>query len=86
MELKYTTKDTEKILDTFVRIQEKGIKNINLIELEPLLDYPKEVLAAFLKCMDYLDKMNYDNDYIRENYDALMGYITIRLNIAEQKQ
>jgi len=81
MDLKYTIKDTEKLLDVFSNIQEKKeTKNIKLVDLEPLLNYPNEVLEEFLKCMCDLDTANHTETYIKEHYDAIMAYVTMRLN------
>ena len=83
MELKYTSKDTEKILDAFTNIRENGIRNADPEKLTTLLGYPKEAVRSFMKS---IEQLNPDEDYIRENYDGIIGLITMRMNLAAQNK
>lgn len=80
--LKYTSKDTEKMIDVFATLSEnrnnpQELKN----QIIQLMDYPVSVLNEFLKCMEILD--NKDENYLRENYMGIVGYITLRLNFVK---
>ena len=78
--LKYTTKDTEKMVDVFAALAEKR-NNLNEIgnEIKQLLDYPVPVLQEFLKCMEVLSDK--DQNYLKENYMGVIAYVTMRLNL-----
>ncbi len=78
--LKYTTKDTEKMVDVFAALVEKR-NNLNEIGngIKQLLNYPVSVLQEFLKCMEVLSDK--DQNYLKENYMGVIGYITMRLNL-----
>ena len=80
--LKYTSKDTEKMIDVFAVIAEKQ-NNPNELENEiiQLIDYPIPVLQEFLHCMTALEKQ--DQNYLKENYMGVIGYITLRLNLVK---
>lgn len=80
--LKYTSKDTEKMIDVFATLSEnrnnpQELKN----QIIQLMDYPVSVLNEFLKCMELLD--NKEENYLRENYMGIVGYITLRLNFVK---
>ena len=80
--LKYTSKDTEKMIDVFATLSEnrnnpQELKN----QIIQLMGYPVSVLNEFLKCMEILD--NKDENYLRENYMGIVGYITLRLNFVK---
>ena len=79
MELKYKTSDTENLVDVFASISEKKNNPTEVYnEMIKLIDYPTNVLQEFLKCMEILaDK---DQNYLKENYMGVIGYITLRLN------
>jgi len=80
LKLKYTTKDTEKMVNVFATISEKRNNLEEIInEIKQLLDYPVPVLQEFLKCMEILS--NKDQDYLKDNYMGVIGYVTLRLNI-----
>ena len=80
LKLKYTTKDTEKMVNVFAAISEKRNNPKEIInEIKQLLDYPVPVLQEFLKCMEILS--NKDQDYLKDNYMGVIGYVTLRLNI-----
>ena len=79
--LKYTSKDTEKLIDVFASIADKK-DNISELgkEMLKLVDYPVPVLQEFLNCMTALEKK--DEKFLKENYIGAIGYITLRLNFA----
>lgn len=77
--LKYTAKDIEKMIDAFASISENRENSIKVYdEMIKLIDYPVNVLQEFLHCMEILEKK--DQNYLKENYWGVIGYITLRLN------
>lgn len=84
MELKYTVKDVEKMIDTFGEIIEKKDSPEDIIEeLKKLIDYPIPVLQEFLNCMEIFSKKTNDEEYVKENYWGVIGYVVMRLNLIE---
>jgi len=82
--LKYTSKDTEKMIDVFVSIADKRNNPKELYnEMIKVVDYPVPVLQEFLNCMTALKKK--DEKFLKENYMGAIGYITIRLNLVNFK-
>lgn len=80
--LKYNSKDTEKMINVFAALAEKQDNPTEINnEIVKLLDYPVPVLQEFLKCMEVLEK--HDENYIKENYMGVIGYITLRINLVE---
>jgi hypothetical protein len=80
--LKYNSKDTEKMIDVFAALAEKRDNPAEIgNEIVKLLDYPVPVLQEFLKCMDVLEK--HDENYLKENYMGVIGYITLRINLVK---
>lgn len=80
--LKYNSKDTEKMINVFAALTEKQ-DNLTEIsnEIVKLLDYPVPVLQEFLKCIEVL--ANHDENYIKENYMGVIGYVTLRINLVK---
>ena len=77
--LKYTSKDTEKMIDVFASIADKRDNPEELYkEMLKIVDYPVPVLQEFLNCMTLLEKK--DEKFLKENYIGIIGYITLRLN------
>lgn len=80
--LKYNSKDTEKMINVFAALAEKQDNSTEISnEIVKLLDYPVPVLQEFLKCMEVLEK--HDENYIKENYMGVIGYVTFRINLVE---
>ncbi len=80
--LKYTSKDTEKMIDIFAALSENRNNSQELErQIIQLIDYPVSVIHEFLKCMELLD--NKEENYLRENYMGIVGYITLRLNLVK---
>ena len=78
--LKYTSKDTEKMIDVFASIANKRNNPEELYkEMLKIVDYPVPVLQEFLNCMTSLENKN--QNFLKENYMGVIGYITIRLNL-----
>ena len=78
--LKYTSKDTEKMIDVFASIADKRNNPKELYnEMIKIVDYPVPVLQEFLNCMTALEKK--DEKFLKENYVGAIGYITLRLNL-----
>lgn len=77
--LKYTTSDIEKMIDVFASISENK-ENPDKVynEMIKLIDYPVNILQEFLHCMEILESK--DQNYLKENYQGVIGYITLRLN------
>lgn len=67
--LKYKVADVNKTVNAFCDISEKGIKNITKEDLQPLLDYPPEVLQKFLDAVGALG----DKHITKENYYGHMA-------------
>ena len=82
--LKYTSKDTEKLIDVFASIADKRNNPKELYnEMIKIVDYPVPVLQEFLNCMTALNNKN--QEFLKENYMGVIGYITIRLNLVNFK-
>lgn len=82
--LKYTSKDTEKMIDVFASIADKRNNPEELYkEMLKIIDYPVPVLQEFLNCMTALNDKN--QKFLKENYMGVIGYITIRLNFTNFK-
>lgn len=80
--LKYNSKDTEKMINVFAVLAKKQDNPIAISnEIVKLLNYPVPVLQEFLNCMEILGK--YDENYIKENYMGVIGYVTLRINLVE---
>lgn len=81
MELKYKTSDTEKLIDTFAKISEhKDDLSIVAEEMKKLMvEYPPNVIETFLHCIEMIED-KHDEDYLKDNYMGVIGYITLRLN------
>ena len=78
--LKYTSKDTEKMIDVFASIADKKDNPEELYkEMIKIVDYPVPVLQEFLNCMTALNDKN--QEFLKENYMGVIGYITLRLNL-----
>ena len=84
MELKYTSSDTKKLIDVFASIADKEDNPEELFkEMLKIIDYPVPVLQEFLNCMIVLDGKN--QDFLKENYVGVIGYVTMRLNLVYEK-
>ena len=78
--LKYTSKDTEKMIDVFASIADKKDNTEELYkEMLKIIDYPVPILQEFLNCMTALNDKN--QEFLKENYMGVIGYITLRLNL-----
>ena len=78
--LKYTSKDTEKMIDVFASISDQRDNPEELYkEMLKIVDYPVPVLQEFLNCMTALNDKN--QEFLKENYMGVIGYITLRLNL-----
>jgi len=68
------------MVNVFATISEKRNNPEEIVnEIKQLLDYPVPVLQEFLKCMEILSSK--DQNYLKENYMGVIGYVTLRLNI-----
>lgn len=80
MKLKYTSSDTEKLIDVFASISDNKDNYSELHkEMLKIVDYPISVIQEFLNCMTALENKN--QDFLKENYVGVIGYITMRLNL-----
>lgn len=80
-ELKYTTKHTLNLVNIFVNLSESNVnQEVFKTELEKLTKYPTNVIEEFLKCVNLLKE-----DDIKDKYMGIIGYITMRLNLVENK-
>ena len=80
--MKYKSSDIEKMIDVFAEITEnENNPNRVIDELKKLVDYPVNVINEFLHCMEILNDK--DENYLKENYCGIVGYITLRLNFVK---
>ena len=81
MELKYTTSDTWKLIDAFSKISEsRNDLAVVTEEMKKLMDeYPNKVIDTFVHCINMLAE-KHDEDFVKDNYQGMIGYITLRLN------
>jgi len=87
MELKYKTSDAEKMIDVFSAIQEHKEKGDNagiVNEMVKLVDYPVYIVQEFINCIDALAEANHEENWLKDHYLGVIGYIVIRLNIATE--
>jgi hypothetical protein len=82
MELKYKSSDTIKLIDIFTNLS-KGINDNILLakKIEKLSQYPVYIVNEFLKCVNVLTI-----EQIKTNRIGVIGYITIRLNFAQETE
>ena len=80
MEIKYTSRDVEKMIDVFAIISHNK-ENYEVLcnEMVKLSNYPINILHEFLKCMEVLSDK--DQNFLKENYMGVITYITMRLNL-----
>ena len=83
MEIKYTTRDVEKMIDVFAIVSDNK-ENYEVLcnEMVKLVNYPANILHEFLKCMELLSDK--DQNFLKENYMGVIAYITMRLNFVKQ--
>ena len=80
--MKYKSTDIQKMIDVFAEITENRNNPEKVMqELRKLVNYPVKVLDEFLHCMEILDDK--DENYLKENYWGIVGYITLRLNFVK---
>lgn len=80
--MKYKSTDVQKMINVFANITEKRNNPSEVFEeLIKLVDYPVEILQEFIHCMDILEDK--DENYLKENYWGIIGYVTMRLNFAK---
>ena len=80
-ELKYKAKDTQNLIDIFANLSESNFnQEVIKAELEKLTKYPTNVIEEFLKCVNLLKE-----DDIKDKCMGIIGYITMRLNLVENK-
>lgn len=81
-ELKYKAKDTQNLIDIFANLSESNFnRDVIKVELEKLTKYPTNVIEEFLKCVNLLK----EDDINKNKYMGIIGYITMRLNLVENK-
>ena len=80
--MKYKSSDIEKMIDVFAEISNNGNNPDRVVEeLKKLINYPVNVLQEFMHCMEILEGK--DENYLKENYWGIVGYITLRLNFVK---
>ena len=78
--MKYKASDIEKMIDVFAEITENKDNTEKVVEeIKKIVDYPVNVLQEFIHCMEILEDK--DEDYLKENYWGIIGYVTMRLNL-----
>ena len=83
MELKYTTLDTWKLIDAFSKISESQNDLTRVAEeIKKLVnEYPNKIIETFVHCISMLAE-KHDEEFVKDNYSGMIGYITLRLNLA----
>lgn len=83
----YGINDVIKMTEAFSNISENRDNPEKCMEeLEKLVDYPENVLKEFLQSINAIGenltgKDKFDEEYLKENYYGILGYIAIRLNL-----
>ena len=83
--LKYKTSDTERLIKLVSEIQER-VENLPIVneelikELTDLSEYPINVIETLMECISVLEIK--DENYLKENYQGVIAYITLCLNLA----
>lgn len=83
----YGTRDVCKLVDAFYEIT-KNKDNAEVVcdQLTKVVDYPPRVIQEFLECMNTIGESHpkgndVDEEYLKENYNGILAYIAIRLNL-----
>lgn len=88
MELKYKVADVEKMIDVFTTLSFTTLSRVRdaneIAKLiaqaqEMLSDYPVDIVEEFVKCVNDLESKNIIAT--KDNYQGVLGYIMIRLNL-----
>ena len=77
--LKYKTNDVLKLIDVFHKLSEKREEGLGEA-ISSLVDYPLNVIQAFLDGMN-----NIDPKVAEENYWGTIGYLVMRINLVDMK-
>ena len=85
MGLKYKIADVEKMIDVFSTIEKNRTNPGEVVEqLTRLLDYPVYIVQEFLNCIDAISENNNNEDFLKNKYYGVIGYIVLRLNFATE--
>lgn len=83
MELKYKVADIEKMIDVFNTLSEAHDADEFAKQMaqaqEILSDYPIDIVEKFVKCIKDLESKNILPT--KDNYQGVLSYIMIRLNL-----
>ena len=77
--MKYKTNDVLKLIDVFHNLSEKREEGLEEA-ISSLVDYPLNVIQAFLDGMNSIDPK-----VAEENYWGTIGYLVLRINLVDMK-
>lgn len=83
----YGIKDVIRLTESFCNISgNKDNPEKCVEELEKIVDYPVAVVSEFVNSINAIGenltvKEKFDEEYLKENYYGILGYIAIRLNL-----
>ncbi len=76
--MKYSTKDTLAMIDTFVKLSKEGVSAEEMMEgIISLCKYPAEVVEKFIMVVDAVS----EKIVTHKNSPAVLAYITLRINL-----
>lgn len=77
--MKYNIQDIKTMIDCFSNISNHRQEHEYIMsELIKISKYPTYVLQEFIHCMELFSEK--DDNYIKDNYNGIIAYITLRLN------
>ena len=80
--LKYNYKDTEKMINVFAALAKNKIIQLKLAMRQLSFSIIQYLFFRnFSNAWKFLEK--YDENYIKENYMGVIGYVTLRINLVE---
>lgn len=77
--MKYKTSDVLKLIDVFHKLSEKREEGLEEA-ISSLVDYPLNVIQAFLDGMNSIDPK-----VAEDNYWGTIGYLVLRINLVDMK-
>lgn len=77
--MKYKTNDVLKLIDVFHKLSEKREEGLEEA-ISSLVDYPLNVIQAFLDGMNAIDPK-----VAEDNYWGTIGYLVLRINLVDMK-
>ena len=76
--MKYSTKDTLVMIDSFVKLSKEGVSAEEMMDgIISLCKYPVEVVEKFIMAVDAVS----EKIVTHKNSPAVLAYITLRINL-----